>query len=818
MNNKNPFIEDKLENCNGNNGKNNTEYPRALWWYKTPPVKFWEGIPIGTGRFAAMVHGTPSQEIITFNDETLWTGSPYNPNNEQGPEILQKVRELILSKEYTEADKEIMKLGSRPMYTQSYQAMGILNVKFEDQCQYSEYRRELDMDRAVVTISYTIDGVAYKREIFASYPDQTVVMRLTADKSGKINFTAWMDSLHVSASSLVDEDGVLFMRGQVQDCLYTDNHTAYDPLIKSKMKWQAGLKVLAQGGTQSIVSVNHSKSQTAGIQVSNADAVTLVLAGATNFVKWDNISGDENKACMQYLKSGDLSYRVLLERHLEDYQPRFGRCKIFLGHDEHPEKDTTQKLEDLKKGKDDANFAAVYFQYARYLLLAAAREGTLAFNNHNIWLDNLEGRWEGRWTLNINIQECYWPVESTNLPEINESLLLFVRQLYEAGKRTAKEVFGFKGWCAHHGVDIWMNTAFTSPSAHFGFFPTAGAWLCQQLYEHYKFIPDEGYLKEIYPIMKEAAEFCTELLITDPESGLLVTCPSTSPENKFINPADGSPTGASMGAAIDTQIIRNLFRNCIDACVILGKDTEFKNQLEQKLHRLPPHKIGKYGQLQEWFYDFEESEVQHRHISHLFALYPDNDITPKKSPELTQAVKTVLDRRGEENLGWSGAWKINIYARLGDGDKAYDYLQRMLSDVSIHPRKEDSTVTPSFEGNQGIQGVCSGIAEMLLQSHESEINLLPALPKVWADGSICGLRARGGYEVDIRWKEGTLECAVIRPMLAGNCRVRANTPISITSGSGTTQITRLDDTSVEFTAEADTEYTVLPIKNSYLER
>lgn len=811
MNYRNPFFKDKSENYNGSAGETNIEYPRALWWYKNPPVKFWEGIPIGTGRFAAMVHGTPAQEIITFNDETLWTGSPYNPNNEHGPEILQKVREFILDKEYTKADQEIMKLGSRPMYTQSYQAMGVLNVKTEDQYQYSQYHRELDMDRAVVTISYTSDGVAYKREIFASYPDQIVVMRLTADKPGKINFTTWMNSLHVGASSAVNEDGILMMRGRVQDCLYTDNHTPYEPLIKSKMKWQAGLKVNAQGGTQSIVSVNHNKSQTAGIQVSNADAVTLVLAGATNFVKWDDISGDENKACMQVLKSGDLSYRTLIERHLLDYQPRFERCKIFLGHDEHPEKDTTQKLEELRKGKDDAHFAAVYFQYARYLLLAAAREGTLAFNNHNIWLDNLEGRWEGRWTLNINIQECYWPVESTNLPEINESLLLFVQQLYEAGKRTAKEVFGFKGWCAHHGVDIWMNTAFTSPSAHFGFFPTAGAWLCQQLYEHYKFMPEKEYLKAIYPMMKEAAEFCIDLLITDPESGLLVTCPSTSPENQFIDPANGSPTGVSMGSAIDTQIIRNLFRNCIQACEILGDDIPFKKRLEQKMRKLPPHKIGKFGQLQEWFYDFDESEVQHRHLSHLFAFFPDDDITPKKNPELLQAVKTVLDRRGEENLGWSGAWKINIYARLGDGDKAHGFLHRMLSDVSIHPREEDSTITPSFEGNQAIQGVCSGIAEMLMQSHENEIKLLPALPKVWPCGAISGLRARGGYVVDIRWKDRKLECATIKPMLNGKCRVRTNTPITITTGSGIVKITRLDDTTVEFTAEAGIEYAVLPL-------
>jgi alpha-L-fucosidase 2 len=787
----------------------NTKFPCSRWWYKTPPLKYWEGMPIGTGRFAAMVHGTPSREIITFNDETLWTGSPYNPNNEQGPKILKKVRDFILAKDYTKADEEIGKLGSRPMYTQCYQAMGVLNLSFEEHDKYEEYSRELDMDRAVVTITYKCNEVTYKREIFASFPDQIVVMRLTSDQPGKINVTAWLDSLHADALSFVDEDGTLIIRGGVQSRLITEIKAPYDPIIESKMKWQAGLKMTVQGGTKSTVALNQSNGQRAGIRISNANEVTLILAGATNYVNWEDISGDERTTCGQYLNVGDLTYNKLLEIHLMDYQPRFQRCIIFLGIEEHPEQDTAQKLENLKNGNEDAHFAATYFQYARYLLLAAAREGTLAFNNHNIWLDNLEGRWEGRWTLNINLQECYWPVENTNLPEINESLFLFVQQLYEAGKRTAKEVFDFHGWCTHHGVDIWMNTAFTSNSAHFGFFPTAGAWLCEQLYEHYRFLPDQEYLRRIYPIMKDAAEFCMELLIKDHESGLLLACPSTSPENKFINLADGLPVGLSMGSAIDTQIIRGLFRNCINACILLDIDMEFKSQLEEKLHRLPPHKIGKYGQLQEWFYDFEESEVDHRHISHLFALYPDNDITPRKSPELTKAIQTVLERRGDDKLGWSGAWKINLYARLKDGNKAYSYLHRMLSDISIHPREEDSTITPSFEGNQGIQAVCAGIAEMLLQSHENEIELLPALPKVWRNGEIRGLRARGGYEVNIRWKDALLEDAEITSRISGICRVRANTPITIMEIGKVIDFIRIDDTCVEFIANADIKYTVM---------
>ena len=776
------------------------------WWYEKPAAKYWEGLPIGTGRLAAMVLGKVAQDQLLLNEETLWAGSPNNPNSVDGPEKLAEMRKLIANKEYFKADSVSLAFSSQPMRVQHYQPMSNLNLKFDgvDESKVKNYRRKLSMDSALVTITYELEGVKYKREIFASYPDQVIVMKISSNKPRKINVTGWMNSLQPSAVSFV-ENNDLVMNGGTKEL---NQDTYAKRVIPSLMKWQSRVRILNDGGKISVAKADVDKNADA-IKVENANAVTFIVSGATNWKSWDDISANEKARCLKYLTDAEkYSYQSLRKRHLDDYCPLFSACKLDLGGYEKGLINTSERMEQLRAGGTDPLFVAQYFQFSRYLMLAGAREGTLAFNNHNIWLNNMEGRWQGRWTLNINIQECYWPVENTNLPKINESLVYFTEQLAQAGARTAKEMYNCRGWVAHHGTDVWFNTAPTDCNPKASIWPMAGAWLLQQLYDHYLYEPDASYLKRIYPLMKGSAEFFLDFLIPDSASGWLVTSPSTSPENFFMY--GGKKCQVSMGSSMDNQIVRNLFRNCISAGKILGIDADLQKQMGEALKKLPPHQIGKHGQLQEWIYDFEEFDVKHRHLSHLFATYPDDDISVFKTPELAKAVSTVLQRRSIDRLGWAGAWKINLHARLLEPEEAYKVLQIMLVDVSLHPYEEDSKITPSYEGNQAIQGVAAGVAEMLMQSHSGELFLLPALPAAWQKGSVNGLRARGGYTIDLSWENGKLKESVISAKISNKCRLRTKQPVKVLSGNKPVKITLLNGV-LEFDAKAGAKYRVVPL-------
>jgi alpha-L-fucosidase 2 len=771
---------------------------RMNWWYDVPATKYWESLPIGTGRFGAMIPGAVEREVIPFNDETLWTGGPYNPNNPQGPEIVKTIREAAFARKWAEAEKEAWKLASIPQSVQYYQPMGRLNINVKGHTldKAEGYSRSLSMDSATVDIHYRLDGVNYSRKVFASYPDQVVVIRFTADRKGKINLENHLSSLQQSAVTRVENDEII-MEGT------TISEKKGETILPPQMRWQSRLKVIAEGGKLS--------SEGDRIAVTGADAATLILAGATNWAAWNDVSADEKKRCAGYIDSAaKLPYCKLMKRHLDDYCPLFATCRINLGDDPDPTQTTTQAMEAIRRGDCNPAYEARYFQYGRYLMLAGSRENTLAFNNHNMWLDDLDGRWRGRWTLNINIQECFWPVENTGLQRVNESLLMFVENLAQAGRRTAGELYGCRGWCAHHGTDIWFNTAPTDGNPQHATYPMAGMWLMQQLYDHFRYNPDTAYLKRIYPLMKGAAEFCLDFLVEEPESGYLVTCPSSSPENTFFD-EDGNRLAISFGSAGDIQIIRNFLRNYVEASATLNVDAEINRTASNALDRLPPHKTGKFGQLQEWFFDFPETEVKHRHMTHLFAVYPDDDITLRKTPELAEAVKTVLKRRGDINMGWSGAWKINQHARFEEPAEAYGILHKMLTDVSIHPRKEDSRITPSFEGNQAIQGVTAGVAEMLIQSHSGEISLLPALPAQWANGAVEGLRAAGGFDVDIKWNDGILTKAVIRANYNAPCTLRTKTPVKVLVDGNETARSSETGEVIKFHAVAGKNYIVVKL-------
>ena len=766
------------------------------WRYDKPAAKFWEGLPIGTGRFVAMMPGNVDHEVIPFNDETLWTGGPYNPARKDALPALDKVREYAFARNWKAADEESKKLFGDPVHVQFYQPMAQLNIACADHelAKAGDYCRELDMDKGLVNVSYSLDGVKYSRQAFASFPDQVIVYRISADRKAKINLSVWLTSLQPSAKARIDNDDVV-MEGT------TISEKLHEIILPPQMRWQARVKTQVKGGKRT---VDGDK-----ITVTDADEVVLVLAGATNWVNWNDVSANEKKRCTDYVANAvKYSYKELLQRHTDDYCPIFHACKIDLGTDPHPAQTTTQAMDAIRKGAVDPAYEARYFQYARYLMLCGAREGTLAFNNHNPWLNDLDGRWRGRWTLNINIQECYWSVENTNLPVINESLLLFVENLAQSGARTAKEMFGCRGWCACHGTDVWFHSAPTDIYPHYGLWTMSGVWLMQQLYDHYEYNPDVEYLKRIYPLMKGAAEFCIDFLVEEPETGLMVTCPSTSPENSFTDET-GQMRAVSFAAAADIQLIKDLFLNCIEAGKTLNIDADMRRQMDDLLKRMPTHKIGKHGQLQEWFYDFDEPEPTHRHIMHLYAMYPDDDISLHRTPELAEAVRTVLKRRGTvNNSGWSGAWKISLHARLEEPEAAYAILHKMLADISLHPREEDSQISPSFEGNQAIQGVTAGVAEMLMQSHSGEISLLPALPRQWAKGAVKGFCARGGYELDFAWDNGALTKALIKPKYNKVCRLRTKTPVKVFAEGKEISVKTIESNMIEFEAKEGEEYLV----------
>jgi alpha-L-fucosidase 2 len=793
------------------------------WWYDVPATKFWEGLPIGTGRFGAMIPGSIDHEVISFNDETLWTGGPYNPNNPEGPEILKKVREYAFAHKWLEATNEAWKLSSDPVSIQNYQAMAQLNIRYDghDPDKASGYKRSLDMGNALVDIDYQIDGVSYSRKVFASYPDQVIVIRLTADKKGKINLSGWFTSLQPSASTHVEQDEIVMEgstiakeEGTARKSIYlSPGFAAYlkkrnvdDPnrLLPPQMKWQSKVKIIPEGGTLT--------SEGDKLVLKDADAATLILAGATNWKAWNDVSADAKQRCDDYVfNAARQSYKQLLKRHLDDYCPLFAACKIDLGSEPDPSMTTTQSMEAIRGGAIDPAYEARYFQYGRYLLLAASRENTLAFNNHNIWLNDLTGRWNGRWTLNFNLQECFWPIENANLPKVNESLVYFVEQLAQAGAHTAHELYGCRGWCSHLGADVWFNTAPTDGHPQHAVFPVSGMWLMQQLYDHYLYDPDPAYLKRIYPLLKGSVEFCLDFLVKDPETGYMVICPSTSPENSFVDDK-GNRVAVSYGSSGDNQIVRNLLRNFIEASKVLKVDTQMSRQSAKILNQLPPHRVGSFGQLQEWLFDFKEFEVTHRHMMHLFAVYPDDDITIRKTPQLAEAAKVVLKRRGDfKYKGMFSAWKINLYARLEETEKAYNLLHTMLTDVSVHPYKEDSRVTPSMEGNQGVTAITAGITEMLMQSHSSELSLLPALPAQWKDGTVQGLRARGGFDVDMTWKDNVLTKAVVKANYDKSCRLRTKSSVKVLSSGKEVKITSLGENLIEFEAKAGKKYEIVTI-------
>lgn len=726
------------------------------------PAKIWEeALPLGNGRLGAMVYGGVLQEHIQFNEETLWTGEPRSYAHSGAKKYLGEIRQLIFDGKQLEAQDLMAKeFLSVPRNLMAYQPFGDLIIDFPGHKNYSDYHRELDIEDAISKVSYQSNGINYTREVFASNPDQLIAVKLTADKAGLLEFSVHLDSKHFKKSVITYHDQ------QRLDVKPDYEPQRFDPKNPSKsVLWgQAGLRVRTDG---KITPANDE------IIVTGATSATIYLTASTNFINYQDVSGKPIQIINQALKKFEsLDYSQVKENHIKDYQSLYNRFQLKFEGVDRSGIPTNERISQFWKNPDDPDFLALYVQYGRYLMISSSRPGGQPANLQGIWNNKINPPWKSKYTTNINAEMNYWPVELTNLSECHDPFISLINECAQTGEDVAREHYDCNGWVLHHNTDIWRNTAPIS-LPFIGPWVSGSGWVSHHLWERYLFTQDEEFLRKEYPVIKKAAQFYSEFLIEDPETGWLISTPSNSPEIG----------GLVAGPTMDHQIIRSLFRVCIEASEILEIDTEFANKLEVMIPQIAPNQIGKHGQLQEWLQDKDDPNVKHRHVSHLWAVHPGNDLNWEDSPEMMQAAKQSLIYRGDGGTGWSLAWKINFWARFQDGNHAYKLIHNLLSPAEHPERKPKGGSYPNlWDAHPPFQidgnfGGTAGIVELLIQSHLDRIDILPALPDALPSGSISGVCARGGFELTFEWKNGELHNVEVLSKAGKKCTLKYRSEI-----------------------------------------
>ena len=782
------------------------ESPNAagVLWYAHPADKWDDAFPVGNGRLGGLVWGKTDEEQIMLNEDTLWSGGPYSTVVKGGVRALPEIRKAVFEEQF----KKAYVLFSRnmlgyPVEQMKYQALGTLVLKFPSKKPVRDYRHQLDIDTAVTATSYDQDGVRYRREVFVSPVDQVLVVHLTADQPGRISFVSQLRGSRNQAHSNYATD-YFRMDGFGSDGLVLSGKSADYMGVEGKLRYQARLRARAEGGT---ITVDGDE-----LSVNGADSVILLIAAATNFVNYKDVSADAEARVEAVLKAvGDKSYEALKSAHIREHQRLFRRVALTLPATPNSGLPTDERLKAFD-GNNDPALGALVFQFGRYLLISSSRPGTQPANLQGVWNKDQNPMWDAKYTTNINTEMNYWPAEVGNLSECAEPLFAMIRELTDQGSQVARENYGARGWVFHQNTDLWRVAA-PMDGASWGAFTTGGAWLATHLWEHYLYTGDAAFLRANYPILKGCVEFFLDFLIPHPKTGWLVTNPSTSPENFPAGPA-GVPffdeitmfmTGSSMvaGSTIDMQILNNLFAAFARATEVLGVDPDLRKKALEAKARLAPLQIGRKGNLQEWLDDWDETEKNHRHLSPLWGLFPGKQISLRKTPKFAEASKVVLEQRGLSGNGWSSAWKAAAWARLGNGAKFMDNFTYAMHNYTTNTLFSICSRAMQVDGAFGF---AAAIAETLLQSHEDELNLLPALPESWASGEVSGLVARGGFEVGLKWKDGRLDQAALTSRLGNLCRVRTAVPLKITANGKPVAVSRPENGVVEFKTAAGAAY------------